>query len=301
MQINRLFGIVYILLNKKRTTAGELAGHFEVSQRTIYRDIEALCEAGIPIYASKGKGGGISLVDGFVLNKSVLSEEDRRDIIAALQGLNATSYPGADHVLSKLGALFGTEHTNWIEIDFSDWSNTQQQKFISIRDAVTGRHPLRFDYYSSYGQKTSRIAEPLQMWFKSNTWYLRAYCRQKQDVRIFKLTRMRNIEVLDETFEQKPGHLADPLQTAAQTPAPDIVDIRLKIDASLSYRVYDEFDEDRIEPLENGDFVANVSFPEDEWVYGYLLSFGSCAEVLSPESVRNNIKARLEKALGKYC
>ncbi|MGB8452142.1 MAG: HTH domain-containing protein [Anaerocolumna sp.] len=136
MQVNRLFEIVYILLNKNYTTAKELAEHFEVSVRTIYRDIDILCQSGIPIYTSKGKGGGIGLLDNFVLNKSVLSKMEQEGIISALQGLNATNYPDINQVLSKLNNLFGTKQNNWIEVDFSDWGESQKENFNLIKTAV---------------------------------------------------------------------------------------------------------------------------------------------------------------------
>ena len=128
MQISRLFEIVYILMNKKNTTAKELSEHFEVSQRTIYRDIDTLSQAGIPIYTNKGKGGGIGLMEHFVLNKSVLSEQEQNDILSALQGFKVTSYSDTNQVLSKLNSLFGSKNTDWIEVDFSYWNSKEEDK-----------------------------------------------------------------------------------------------------------------------------------------------------------------------------
>ncbi|MBU3110021.1 helix-turn-helix transcriptional regulator [Clostridium lacusfryxellense] len=121
MQINRLFGIIYILLDRKVVTAKELAKHFEVSSRTIYRDVDTLSSAGIPIYATQGKNGGITLLENFVLNKSVLSENEQNEILVALQSLTATGYPSIDITLSKLSSLFKKGDNNWIEVDFTNW------------------------------------------------------------------------------------------------------------------------------------------------------------------------------------
>ncbi|WP_322413598.1 helix-turn-helix transcriptional regulator, partial [Clostridium perfringens] len=133
--INRLFEIIYILLDKENTTAKELAEHFEVSQRTIYRDIEDLSQAGIPIYMSKGKGGGISLLSNFVLNKAILSEEEKREILAAMQGLSAINENEFNGALSKLSSFLGGNNENWIEVDFSNWdkNNDLGEKFTTIK------------------------------------------------------------------------------------------------------------------------------------------------------------------------
>lgn len=298
MQINRLFQIVYILLNKEKVTAKELSEKFEVSQRTIYRDIETLCQCGVPIYTNKGKGGGISLLDSFILNKSVLSSQEQKEILCALQGLNAVNYPDIHNVLSKLSALFGTNNPNWVEVDFSDWSHVQKDRFILIKMAVTNKKVICFDYYSSYGEKTYRIVEPLQLWFKDKTWYLKAFCRSKQSMRIFKLTRMKNLKATDDFFERTlPKENPSILNNI---PIANVVTLKLKIDASQAYRVYDEFDESEIYKNEDGSFVVKVSYPEDEWVYGYILSFGYFVEVLEPGYIRKIIKNRLEKTLKLY-
>jgi predicted DNA-binding transcriptional regulator YafY len=297
MQVNRLFEIVYILLNKNYITAKELAEHFEVSVRTIYRDIDVLCQSGIPIYTSKGKGGGIGLIDSFVLNKSVLSKEEQEEIISALQGLKATNYPDLNHTLSKLNNLFGTKQNNWIEVDFSDWSDNQKETFNLIKTAVVQKRVLQFEYYSTYGEKTDRKTEPLQLWFKNKTWYLKAYCRNKSDMRTFKLNRMKNLNLTNETFMREMP--TEQLVSKENTTFPPMVSVKMRISSTQAYRIYDEFNENQIEK-EDGSFIVNFTFPEDDWVYGYILSFGNYAEVLQPDRIRDIIKNRLMEALSKY-
>ena len=128
MQINRLFEIVYILLDKNTTSAKELAEHFEVSTRTIYRDVDTLSKAGIPIYATQGKNGGIALLDNFVLNKTVISEDEQNNILFALKSFTATAYPEIEDTLSKLSSLFKKDNRNWIEVDFSNWGNENKSE-----------------------------------------------------------------------------------------------------------------------------------------------------------------------------
>lgn len=183
MQISRLFQIIYILLKKKSVTAGELAEHFEVSVRTIYRDIDALCQGGIPIYTSQGKGGGISLIDDFVLDKSLLSEKEQDKILMALQSLSAVQYPELDNVLLKLSGLFRKNNINWVEVDFSNWGSNkkQQQIFGLLKGAILEQLVITFSYFNIYGEKEYRKVEPFKLTFK-----IKINC--KKDVESFNST-----------------------------------------------------------------------------------------------------------------
>jgi predicted DNA-binding transcriptional regulator YafY len=299
MQINRLFEIVYILLEKKSATAAELSQRFEVSQRTVYRDIEALCQAGIPVCTQKGRSGGISLPENFVLNKSLLTPGEQGEILAALKGLHAVSSIEGEAALSKLSSLFGDANPNWIEVDFSNWSNVKQEKFSEIKAAVIGRRVILFDYYGASGEKTARAAEPLQLWFKDRTWYVKAFCRLKGGMRTFKLSRMVNLRLTEEIFDRTlPKEIRDP--NKIMPPSEYWVQLTMEIDASMAYRVYDELDESEIEKKEDGSFLVTVSFPEDQWVYGWILSFGCHARVLEPAHVREWVKDILTKTLAAY-
>jgi predicted DNA-binding transcriptional regulator YafY len=298
MRLNRLFEIVYVLLGGETVTAKQLAERLEVSVRTVYRDIELLSASGIPVYMSKGRGGGIRLLEGFVLDKSVLSERERQEILTALHGLKAVRDPDADAVLSRLGALFGGRGYRWLEVDFSNWGNRREDVFAPLKTAVVERRIVAFDYVGPNGEKSAREAEPLQLWFKHRHWYLKAWCRTRQDWRVFKLSRMRNVRVTPQTFERDGDGVAWP-NPAEACPRPE-TELTLRIDSSAAHRVYDEFDESEIMRLEDGRFIVRVSFPEDEWVYGYVLSFGDQAEVLAPAHVRDNVRARLERMLRRY-
>lgn len=166
MQINRLFEIVYILLEKKSVTAKDLAERFEVSVRTIYRDIDVLSSAGIPIYASQGKGGGIALMEHFILNKSVLTEAEQDEILFALQSLTVTRNPESDTVLSKIRSLFnkGTA-ADWIEVDLSPWGSDRNQKceFTILKNSILNREVIEFEYYNAAGEKGIRRVEPVKL------------------------------------------------------------------------------------------------------------------------------------------
>lgn len=298
MQINRLFEIIYLLLNQKTSTAKALAEHFEVSQRTIYRDIETLCASGIPIYTTKGKGGGIHLLDDFVLNKSILSEQEQNDILSALQTMSVTNDNDVSHVLSKLSVLFNKQMLNWVEIDFSNWSNQGKDDFSLIKFAILNRIVIAFDYYNSYGQKSHREVQPLQLFFKEKTWYLKAFCLQKNSMRLFKLTRIKHLVQTSKAF-QLAAYSEDSTDHTYIYQA-KMVTLKLKIDASQAYRVYDDFDETIITINDNHSFIVSPTFPEDDWVYGYILSYGTYIEVLEPIHIREIIKNKLKETMKLY-
>jgi len=295
MQIHRMFEIVYLLMHKKTVTAKELADHFEVSPRTVYRDIDTLCEAGIPVYTLKGKGGGIRLLDNFVLNKSMLSEQEQEEILSSLSGLNAVT-GDMEQVLTKLSGFFNKTMPSWIEVDLSHWGEEHSDHYQLLRAAILQRLVIRFVYFNSSSKKSIRTVEPLQLWFKHRTWYIKGYCRQKQAMRLFKLTRMKHIELLEEHFERELPPLFHE-QQASQAAAVRLV---LRIDASQAYRLYDEYDERQLTRDEDGNFIVTAEYPEDEWVYGHVLSFGHYAEVLEPVRLRTLISERLQLAAKRY-
>lgn len=296
MQVNRLFEIIYILLEKENVTAKELAEHFGVSVRTIYRDIDVLSRSNIPIYTNQGKGGGINLLDNFVLDKSLISEDEQNQILFALQSLEKLNVNNEKMLLDKMSILFNKATRNWIEIDFSSWGtdSTQNERFNKIKEAILNKKVVEITYFNSYGEENIRQVEPLQIWFKDKSWYIQAFCRLKQDYRIFKIARIRNIKILDEHFERDL-----PVEKEEKTRF-KVISLKLEISKEMAYRVYDEFEKENISKNENGDFIVEVEYPENEWVYGYILSFGEYVKVLSPEYAKDIIKKRLEKTIKNY-
>ena len=296
MQVNRLFEIIYILLEKENVTAKELAEHFGVSVRTIYRDIDVLSRSNIPIYTNQGKGGGINLLDNFVLDKSLISEDEQNQILFALQSLEKLNVNNEKMLLDKMSILFNKATRNWIEIDFSSWGtdSTQNERFNKIKEAILNKKVVEITYFNSYGEENIRQVEPLQIWFKDKSWYIKAFCRLKQDFRIFKIARIRDIKILDEHFEREL-----PVEKEEKTKF-KVISLKLEISKEMTYRVYDEFEKENISKYENGDFIVEVEYPENEWVYGYILSFGEYVKVLSPKYAKDIIKKRLEKTIKNY-
>ena len=296
MQESRLFKIVYHLLDKGQATAPELAEKFEVSVRTIYRDIDALSGAGIPIYAEAGRNGGIHLMNHFVLDKAVLSEEEKQEILTALQSINYTQNISSSPILQKLSAIFNLSSENWLEVDFSRWGNkgTDNEKFELLKSAVIHQKCVQITYANSYGTISKRIVQPLKMSYKSMSWYVKAYCTEKQDYRIFKLTRIMDLEVLTDGFCKRSFPEID--ESLGQT----YNTIVLCFPQNMSYRVYDEFDKTMVSEQENGDLIVSVEMPEDKWLIGYLLSFGTQVDIIEPAYLKKIVAEQAKKIYEKY-
>lgn len=285
MSDSRLFKIMYYLLDKKRATAPELAAAFEVSPRTIYRDIEALSGAGIPVYAEPGRNGGICLLQDFILDRALLSEHEKQEILTALESMSATGHPSGKEMLTKLSALFNVNAADWLEVDFSRWGNHPHDnvKFESLKTAVIQHRTIKIVYQNANNNRSSRAVQPLKLLYKSKEWYLKAFCLEKQDFRVFKLNRILELELTEQTFIPRPYPKQEEPEPQTE---PNIV---LLFSKEIAYRVYDEFDEAQIEHLENGDFLVFASMPVDAWLTGYLLSFGAQVEVMEPASLRKNL------------
>lgn len=293
MQESRLFRIVYYLLDKGRATAPELAEHFEVSVRTIYRDIDTLSGAGIPIYAETGRNGGIYLMKGFVLDKAVLSDEEKQEILLAMQSLSIAQ--NNDEIIRKLSAIFNLNTDNWLEIDFSRWGtpHNDNQKFEQLKSAIIHQKCVKITYASSYEEITERIVQPLKLLYKSMSWYLKAYCTLKQDYRIFKLTRITNIEVQPDGFSYKEF---PELKISSEQTYKKIV---LRFPKEVAYRVYDEFDITQVEIQANGEFIVSIEMPEDAWLIGYLLTFGTQVDIIEPIHLKDVLAEQARKIYEK--
>ena len=297
MKDNRLFRILYYILEKGKVTASELADKFEVSVRTIYRDIDAISSAGIPIYALQGKGGGIEIAEDFVLSKSLLSENEKQQIMSALQGLDNTAIQHENELLTKLSALFKMKNTSWIEVDFNNWQNNKlyEKTFNDIKSAILSKNIVSFTYFSSNEKETSRRVKPVRLLFKSQDWYLYAFCLLRNDFRYFKLSRIKNLETHTEKFDDN----FEDVVLKKEMPYENTVHIKVKFDRKVAFRVYDELNGKTIEDDE-GNLYAEIEIPNDYNLFNYIFSFGDGAEVLEPKEIRMQIKEMINKMAGKY-
>ena len=294
MQIERLVQMIFHIVYREHVTAKELADYFNVSTRTIYRDINILSVAGIPIISTKGAGGGITTINGYTIDKSFLSEEEQQNIYHGLQILQATKYPNAEIALSKIGTIFrNVSQPRWLEVDFSYWGSDEEQK-ISISElqyAIINKHRIKFVYFNSELQQSNRTVEPLRLVFKSSTWYIVGYCCSKKDIRIFRMSRIKDIQVMPEIFKRELPK--DYTLTGEYQDTENIHIFKLKFKPEIAVRLYDEFQEKQVSRCQDGDYLVTVQYPLSTWTFNRLLSYGKYVEVIEPEIARMMLKERV--------
>ncbi|MCJ8312259.1 MAG: YafY family transcriptional regulator [Saccharospirillaceae bacterium] len=308
MKIDRLISIIMILLDKKRIGAQTLADMFEVSPRTIYRDIDTINIAGIPIRSTPGVDGGFEIMQQYKIDKKVFSSAD---LSAILMGLTSLSdMIGSDELvnaLAKVKSFIPTDKTKEIElkanqilIDLNPWmGNRHIQPYLEmIKTALRQSKLLSFDYADVYGNKSARTTEPYQLVLKNSHWYWQGYCHKRNDYRLFKLARTSNLQIIEQSFiprdYQKPQlEFNDILETLQN-------DIKLRIHKSVKQRVldycsYEQFSAD-------GDDYYIVSFPfiENDYYYNILFSFGDKCECLEPLHIRKEMKRRIQNISALY-
>ncbi|MEX1307355.1 MAG: YafY family protein [Eubacteriales bacterium] len=290
MKNDRLFQILYILLEKETATAPELAEKLEVSTRTIYRDVEALSMAGVPIYASAGKGGGISLVKEYAFDKALLSDDEQNEILFAIQSLAATDLK-VDTLLSKLSGLFQKPDTDWIQVDFSRWgfNRVDNARFDTIKSAILKKQMLSIRYCGTSGAITERRIKPFKLVYKDKSWYLQAFCLNAQDYRLFKVSRVVEMHISEETFSDNfsdaPSVDIDAMDVVYTVP------VKLLFSPESAFRVYDEFNQARIQEQSDSTILVTYELPDDDWVLQYLFSYGTSVRIIEPIELKDKMTA----------
>lgn len=292
MKDSRLFRILYYILEKGRVTAKELSEKFEVSIRTIYRDIDSLSSAGIPIYALQGKGGGIEIAKEFVLSKSLLSEDEKNMIMTSLHSFDGTGNIFGDELLTKLSALFNVKNTNWIEVDFNNWQNNKikEKTFNLLKSAILDKNIISFSYFATNKDETNRKVKPVRLIFKGQDWYLYAFCLLRNDFRYFKLNRIKNLEILQTNFDDD----FEEVILKKEIKYENIIRVKVRFDKKVAFRIYDELSTDIVED-DAGNLYAQIEMPSDYNLYSYIFSFGDMAEILEPIEIRVKIKEMIDK------
>lgn len=291
MSAERLFKIVNRLIDKNTCTAKELADELEVSLRTIYRDIDTLTLSGIPVITTQGKGGGITLLDHHILNKTFLTSYEQDQIIMALQSIQNTSISSSELIL-KLKNLFRRETNNWIEVDCKEWG-TNDRSFEVLRDAILSKHIIEISYWGTSGKQTKRKIKPAKLVFKSKSWYLQGYCLMRKDYRTFKLARIEHIETLNEIFDDE----LTPPKFGDIEPS-QLTEIHLEFEPCVKNRIIEDFKESQITYHE--DKIEVVTYiPVDNWVKEYILSYGAAVKVIEPISLKEDVEKEIRKMLEK--
>ena len=298
MKNDRLFRILYILLEKGFITAPELASQLEVSVRTVYRDVEALSMAGVPLCTTAGKGGGISLMSGYALDKALFSDEEQDQILFALQSLKATDQK-VDNLLLKLNGVFKKQNSSWIEVDFSRWGlgRVDNQRFEIVKNAILQKRVLGILYCGMSGEFSERMIKPFKLIFKDKSWYLQAICMKAEDYRLFKVSRILEIQETDRYFSED---FEDAPRLEIDMPPGLGTRIKLLFSPAVAFRVYDEFDRSCIEKQPDGSMLVTVYFPSDDWVIGYILSFGADVDILEPPELKQGLIAYTTHILEHY-
>lgn len=275
-------------------TAPQLSRTLEVSVRTIYRDVETLSMAGVPIYTAPGKGGGISLLPGYTFDKTLLSDKEQNELLFAIQSLKAADQ-NMEALLNRLGAAFQKSPHSWIEVDFSRWgiNRTDTARFELLKTAILGRQMLLLTYCGASGGITDRFIRPLKLIYKDKHWYLQAFCLRSDDFRLFKVGRIINLTPTGESFTEDYDGELPPIET--EDPPFSTQYLKLRMTSRLAFRVYDEFERSSVAPQPDGSFLVEVNFPIDSWVIGYLFSFGTELEVLEPGELRHQLAEYAQK------
>ncbi|WP_127529777.1 helix-turn-helix transcriptional regulator [Paenibacillus kobensis] len=301
MKLERLMTITILLLNRKRVQAQELADQLEVSLRTIYRDLESLGQAGIPIVSYTGMEGGYEIMDSFRLDRQLLSFHELTALSTALRGLESTkAYDSSnmDLLLSKVGAMVAQAEQGRagegqrIHIDFTPWKNSQedQSRYDSLRQAVDERKLVRFNYTSRTGDEQGREVEPMALVLKNYAWYLHGYCRLRSDYRIFKLTRIRELDVQTGTFIRRAESLAQLNERWIAPERNEKFSVILQFKASAAVSVMDHFDHQDIERLPDGQLMVRTAFSSESWLIRTVLQYMTDVIVLEPAHLAAKVK-----------
>lgn len=294
MKIDRLIGILSILLKREKVTAPELASIFEVSRRTIQRDLDALSRAGIPLRTVQGAGGGVSIMENYRMNQSLLTGADMQAILAGLRSLDSVSGTGEyARLMEKLcpGAsrmLPGDAH---ILIDLASWYKADlSEKIGLIRAAIEQSRLISFHYLSPAGE-SDRVIEPYYLLFQWSSWYVWGWCLTRQAFRLFKLNRMAALARGD-AFAPRPAPLPD---VSDQRVFPANFQVKMRVSPAFKWRLIEEYGAASFTEKENGDCLFSAGFTDREQALSWALSFQGEAELLEPEALRAEIQKIGEK------
>lgn len=300
MKIDRLLGILVVLLQKEKVTAPDLAERFEVSRRTIQRDIEHLCKAGIPLVTTQGQNGGISIMEGYKVDKTLLTTAEMQAIMAGLQSLDSVSKTNFySQLMEKLlpgskNIMAGDQH---ILIDLSSWHRTSlSPKIELIHRAIQDRKKVEFHYFSPCGESVRQI-EPYYLLFQWSSWYVWGYCLIRQDFRMFKLNRMTELSNTEEPYSGRTVQMPDfSMGELYSYEYP----VKVLFTSECKWRLIEECGLDHFEEQEDGRLLYCTNFIDKKSAFQWLLTFEDRAEILEPEELREELAEFAEKLLKKY-
>jgi len=300
MKVDRLIGIITVLQNNKKVTAPYLAKKFEVSRRTINRDIEDICKAGVPIVTMQGADGGISIMEGFNLDTTVFTTEDLQAVFIGLKSLDSVSNTSHSQKLAnKMSADNNSiiSLADNISIDLSSYyKDSLASKIDLLKTAMNEKRIIGFYYYYNKGE-ANKFVEPYQIIFKWSSWYVFGYCTERNDFRMYKLNRLWDLHIADNVFvpREVPKESTD-----FDSHNPDDYEITAIFETSEKYRLVEEYGIDSFTETENGKLLFKRGFTKLDIVVSWFLSFGDKVEVIEPLEIRERIKNIVEIVYKKY-
>jgi predicted DNA-binding transcriptional regulator YafY len=300
VKLDRLLGILTVLLQNERVTAPQLAERFEVSRRTVSRDIDALCMAGIPVVARQGGGGGLSIAPGYKLDKSVLTEGELASIVAALKGLGSVTEKSAlertlDKLTGKDGAVVRLPASIVIDLA-SHYRGSLTEKIELIRRAIRESRLIAFDYYSEKG-KSRRVVEPCFLAFQWTAGYVLGYCRERKDFRMFKLARLWEPEMLAEPFAPRP---VPPQRMDFSASFPDKERLVALFEPSVRYQLIETYGPDSFAEEGDGRLRLEIGYTNYAYTLSWVLGFGDRATVLEPRRMAQDIRRIAQNLAARY-
>lgn len=297
-----------ILLERKKISAAKLAEMFDVTPRTIYRDIETINLAGIPIITYPGVNGGIGIMEEYKIDKKLFTTNDIATLLMGLESISgAMTNEEIINTIAKIKGLISDEQireiefkSNQISIDLTPWigNKNMQLNLEKIKKAMNEKRLLTFEYFNNAGKKSKRTVEPYRLVLKESNWYLQGYCYFRHDFRIFKLSRMSALEILEDTFISREFDAQS--LGAWEYIEKNIITIKLLVHESLRERIVEYCGEENIQPYEGNKLIVDFPFVEDELGYNLLLSFGDKCECLEPSYVREKIILKVKSLLKLY-
>lgn len=308
MKIDRLISIIMLLLQYKKISATKLAKMFEVTPRTIYRDVEAISLAGIPIVSYPGVNGGISIMEGYKIEKKLFTLSDISTLLIGLGGIHSTM--SSEEILNAMAKLKGLVpedqirdielKSNQIAIDHTPWFGNKNLTLNveEIRNAINDNRFISFKYSDRTSEKSQRKIEPYRLVLKNSNWYVQGYCTTRKDFRIFRLSRISSLKLLKETFLPREFDY-ESLDISFRT-RKKIATVKLLVDESLRETMLEFCGEDKLESCGNNKFIAYFPFADDDYWYNTLIHFGDKCECLEPENVRLEVIRRIENLLNIY-
>ncbi|OPJ62545.1 helix-turn-helix transcriptional regulator [Clostridium oryzae] len=300
MKIERLIGILSILLQQKKVTAPYLAEKFEVSRRTINRDIEDICKAGIPIVTTQGQNGGISIMEGYCIDKTLLTSSEMQSILSGLRSLDSVSGTNRyQQLMEKLsvGESSVLASNNHIIINLSSWyKDTLAPKIELIQTAIERAEKVSFTYYSPKGE-SRRTIEPNMLVFQWASWYVYGYCTNKQSFRLFKLNRIIDLINTGEKYELRE---VLPLDLSAKRIFPAEITIKAVFEHEMKWRLIEQFGLWSFKEQQDGKLLFCFDFADKEYLFTWLLSFGNSVELLEPEELREEFMQIINQISDKY-